>query len=210
MIKRIAFMLAAASAVVAQADVTTTQVKALKANDTVYLSGAVDTLIAGFADQASVDAVAARVAAVEAKTNTWNTVTQKADAATTLAGYGITDAKIENGTITLGSATITPLTSFTETDPTVPEWAKALTKPSYGFNEITNTPTTIAGYGITDAKIEDGVITLGAATIEPLTAHQDISGKVDCVTIADLPENYTIQNLADKISAIIAALAPAE
>lgn len=36
---------------------------------------------------------------------------EKADAATTLAGYGITDAKIENGTITLGSNTITPLTS---------------------------------------------------------------------------------------------------
>ena len=37
--------------------------------------------------------------------------------ATTLAGYGITDAKIQNGTITLGSNSITPLTSFTETDP---------------------------------------------------------------------------------------------
>lgn len=34
----------------------------------------------------------------------------KADKATTLAGYGITDAKIENGTITLGAKTITPLT----------------------------------------------------------------------------------------------------
>lgn len=37
--------------------------------------------------------------------------------ATTLAGYEINDAKIENGTITLGSNSITPLTSFTETDP---------------------------------------------------------------------------------------------
>ena len=36
---------------------------------------------------------------------------------TTLSGYGITDAKIDNGVITLGSNTITPLTSFTETDP---------------------------------------------------------------------------------------------
>lgn len=36
---------------------------------------------------------------------------------TTLSGYGITDAKINNGTITLGNNTITPLTSFTETDP---------------------------------------------------------------------------------------------
>ena len=37
--------------------------------------------------------------------------------ATTLSGYGIIDAKIQNGTITLGSNTITPLTSYTETDP---------------------------------------------------------------------------------------------
>lgn len=35
----------------------------------------------------------------------------KADTATTLAGYGITDAKIANGVITLGSNSITPLTS---------------------------------------------------------------------------------------------------
>lgn len=37
--------------------------------------------------------------------------------------------------------------------------------------------TTLAGYGITDAKITDGVITLGTSTITPLTEHQDISGK---------------------------------
>ena len=37
--------------------------------------------------------------------------TSKADSSTTLAGYGITDAKIESGTITLGSNTVTPLTS---------------------------------------------------------------------------------------------------
>ena len=59
--------------------------------------------------------------------------------ATTLAGYGITDAKIQNGTITLGSNTITPLTSFTETDPTVPSWAKASSKPSYSLTEISGT-----------------------------------------------------------------------
>ena len=38
----------------------------------------------------------------------WNNVLDKP---TTIAGYGITDAKIENGTITLGDKTITPLTS---------------------------------------------------------------------------------------------------
>lgn len=40
----------------------------------------------------------------------------KADKATTLAGYGITDAKISNGTITLGSNSITPLTSHLTVD----------------------------------------------------------------------------------------------
>lgn len=38
-------------------------------------------------------------------------ISGKADKATTLTGYGIADAKIENGVITLGKNTITPLTS---------------------------------------------------------------------------------------------------
>jgi len=58
---------------------------------------------------------------------------------TTLSGYGITDAYISSGTIYLGGNSITPLTSFTETDPTVPAWAKASTKPSYAFSELTGT-----------------------------------------------------------------------
>ena len=33
------------------------------------------------------------------------------------------------------------LTSYVETDPTVPAWAKASTKPSYSYSEITGTPT---------------------------------------------------------------------
>lgn len=36
-------------------------------------------------------------------------ISNKADKSTTLAGYGITDAKISNGVITLGSNTITPI-----------------------------------------------------------------------------------------------------
>lgn len=78
--------------------------------------------------------------------------------ATTLAGYGITDAKIVNGKITLGTQTITPLTSHQDISGLAPK------------------ATTLAGYGITDAKILNGVITLGAETITPLTEHQDISG----------------------------------
>ena len=42
-----------------------------------------------------------------------------------------------------------------------------------------DTATTLAGYGITDANINNGTITLGSNTITPLTSHQDISGKVN-------------------------------
>ena len=41
-----------------------------------------------------------------------NALNLKANKSTTLAGYGITDAKIFNGVITLGSNTITPITSI--------------------------------------------------------------------------------------------------
>jgi hypothetical protein len=38
------------------------------------------------------------------------------------------------------------LTSFTETDPTVHDWAKAATKPSYSYSEITGTPTNVSEF----------------------------------------------------------------
>ena len=60
-------------------------------------------------------------------------------------------------------------------DPTVPSWAKESTKPSYDFSEIGSKPTTISGYGITDAKIASGVITLGSNTITPLTSSSTLN-----------------------------------
>lgn len=65
------------------------------------------------------------------------------------------------------------ITTWTETDPTVPSWAKASSKPSYNFSEIGSKPTTLSGYGITDAKIVDGTITLGSSTITPLTSFTE-------------------------------------
>ena len=76
---------------------------------------------------------------------------------TTLSGYGITDAKISGGTITLGGNTITPLASV-------------------AFGDLTSHPTTLSGYGITDAKISGGTITLGANTLTPLTEVSVVSG----------------------------------
>lgn len=45
-----------------------------------------------------------------------------------------------------------------------------------------NKATTLAGYGITDAKIANGVITLGSNTITPLTAHQSLADYAKTVT----------------------------
>lgn len=54
--------------------------------------------------------------------------------------------------------------------------------------------TTLAGYGIADAKIADGVITLGSESITPLTKHQ---------TLADLG---FAEATDEDIAAVLAAL----
>ena len=131
---------------------------------------------------------------------------------TTLSGYGITDAKIANGTITLGSNSITPATNTfakvkagsttVESDSasdtleiaagtgvTVSGDAtndkvtiglgtsgvsastyKSVTVDTYGRVTAGSNPTTLSGYGITDAKIANGTITLGSNSITPITS----------------------------------------
>ena len=101
--------------------------------------------------------------------------------------------KVEGGALTSVDWSIiqNKPTSMPASD--VPAWAKAAMKPSYAWNEITgkpsefnpaahshsfasllNKPTTLQGYGITDAKIANGTIKLGTEAITPLTVHQDI------------------------------------
>lgn len=77
-------------------------------------------------------------AAIDAK------IANKANKATTLAGYGITDAKISNGVITLGSSTITPLTShqslsnyYTKTEVD----GKVSAIPKFAISVVTELPT---------------------------------------------------------------------
>ena len=55
----------------------------------------------------------------------------------------------------------------------ISSWALASTKPSYNFSEIGSKPTTLSGYGITDAKINNGTITLGSNSITPLTSYTE-------------------------------------
>lgn len=122
---------------------------------------------------------------------------------TTIAGYGITDAKIESGTITLGSNTITPaLKSDAVTNVAWNSSSNKITKTINGsttdvvsaatlktamaitFSDLGSKPTTLAGYGITDAKIENGVITLGSNSVSVVGVYR-YKGSVS--TVANLP-----------------------
>lgn len=113
----------------------------------------------------------------------------KADVATTLAGYGITDANIANGVITLGSNTITPLTSFTETDPTVPAWAKASTKPSYDYSEIVHTPENVSEF-TNDAGYLTSSVVGAASGVCPLNGHSKIDSSYLPSYVDDVVEAY--------------------
>lgn len=71
----------------------------------------------GTADKAMSDDAGNNIVDTYAKKSDVNTaLDKKANKATTLSGYGITDAKISNGKITLGSNTITPLTNHQSLD----------------------------------------------------------------------------------------------
>lgn len=108
-------------------------------------------------------------------------------AGTTLAHYGIADAYISGGTITLGNNSITPGTSnFSGSFNDLTN--KPTTIAGYGitdafsgdFDDLTDKPTTLSGYGITDAYISSGTITLGSNSITPGTS--DFSGDFDDLT----------------------------
>lgn len=112
----------------------------------------------------------------------------------TLAGYGITDAVAfvaingvnyapVSGVVTLPVYTSTQVDalarlktlalsddgvlSFTHQDDstTLVDFTH-----EHSFLELLDRPDTLAGYGVTDAKIVDGVITLGASSITPVTS----------------------------------------
>lgn len=57
---------------------------------------------------------------------------------------------------------------------------------SVEWSGVLDTPTDLAGYGITDAKIENGVITLGKTTITPVTSINGKTGNTVTLTAADV------------------------
>ena len=103
--------------------------------------------------------------------------TAKADKATTLAGYGITDAKIQNGTITLGPDTITPLTSIPASGVAAGTY-KSVTVGTDGRVTAGTNPTTISGFGITDAYTKTEID-------QKISRGMHYKGSVQ--TVADMP-----------------------
>ena len=131
------------------------------------------------------------------KTNGWS-VTVREASVKVVAGTGL-GGTYSKGTMTLtGPTKVSDLTNdsgfitdYTETDPTVPAWAKADTKPSYNFSEIGSTPTTINGYGITDAytktEVDNKVSAVlrykgVKATVDALPSSGNVTGDVWHVT----------------------------
>lgn len=89
------------------------------------------------------------------------------------------------GTIDFSGVTASaPLTATVATDKTVnithntsgvsAGTYRSVTVDAYGHVTAGTNPTTLSGYGITDAKIASGVITLGSNTITPLTASSTL------------------------------------
>lgn len=98
---------------------------------------------------------------------------KKADKATTLAGYGITDAKITNGTITLGSNSITPLTS-------VPSHNQASNtiNAMTGYSKPSSGGSIAAGDTLNQAigKLEKAIDDADISNVVHLTGDETISG----------------------------------
>ena len=109
--------------------------------------------------------------------NTWELIPSGDEPSGTVTSVGATtDA---NGALSISGSPITSSGTLTinhKTSDVVAGVYKSVNVDTYGHVIAGSNPTTLGGYGITDANINNGVITLGANTITPVT---DISGKVN-------------------------------
>lgn len=107
----------------------------------------------------------------------------------------------------------TALQSFTETDPTVPDWAKQPTKPTYTAEEVgalpadTVIPTTegLATESYVDAKVAN-LVNSAPETLDTLgelaTAMQENESVVNTLNqaIANKADNTTVENLQNLVN----------
>ena len=59
------------------------------------------------------------------------------------------------------------ITDYTESDPTVPDWAKKPTKPTYSYDEIIGAPTELASTSYVDKKVAD-LVNSAPSTLDTL------------------------------------------
>ena len=139
----------------------------------------------------------------------WNNVLDKP---TTIAGYGITDAKIENGTITLGNKTITPLTSAPVTSVNSKTGAVVLTANDVGALPSDTVIPTVNNATLTIRRnsVDVGSFTANSANdvnidINVPTDKSDVGlGNVDNVKqySASNPPPYPVTSVNGKTGAI--------
>lgn len=92
-----------------------------------------------------------------------------------IVGSGATTVTSDaNGVITISSTDTNTVYTHPSSGVTAGTY-KSVTVNAQGHVTAGSNPTTLSGYGITDAKIANGVITLGANSITPLTSHQSLS-----------------------------------
>lgn len=133
----------------------------------------------------------------------------KANKATTLSGYGITDAKIESGVITLGNNTITPLTSTSSIPANL--IAGSVDSADKALNDADGNPisTTYAKstdvnadlalkQNITDNTLDTTAKTIPAAINEvnsALSSKQDVSNLVTAFSATTSDTKYPSEKL---------------
>ena len=138
----------------------------------------------------------------------WNNVLDKP---TTIAGYGITDAKIENGTITLGNKTITPLTSAPVTSVNSKTGAVVLGASDVGAISTSNISQTLgtsttkvpSEKAVSDALSSAGAGDMLKSTYDPTGSVATAGGIPDYVEanggkIDTIKVNGTAQVISDK------------
>lgn len=141
------------------------------------------------------------------------------DKPTTIAGYGITDAKIENGTITLGNQTITPLTSAPVTSVNSKTGAVMLTANDVGALPADTVIPTVNNATLTIRRnsVDIGSFTANSADdvnidINVPTDKSDIGlGNVDNVKqySATNPPPYPVTSVNGKTGAVTVHEVPA-
>ena len=88
------------------------------------------------------------------------------------------------------------LTGYTETDPTVPAWAKEANKPTYNYSEITNTPTIPTVPTNVSAFTNDaGYLIEETQTLSDVTAIGNSAGSRQLKDVSDPTEAYDVVNL---------------